>query len=209
MRSLARRRRTPRLSLRERRARLLEAAGRVFLKSGYAQAKVADIVKQAGVARGTFYAHYESKRNAFLLLSREWLSRLLPPAGPAAQAIESREDFETVMRLLHRGVLSAFEAERGPARLLFGFSGGAAAQNPALSRALAAHDREWKRRVAQPIATAKAAGLLHRDLDVDLAAECVLGMVQRAVRRMVLDDERLDVDETAESLARFCAAALA
>jgi AcrR family transcriptional regulator len=181
----------------------------VFLKSGYAQAKVADVVRQAGVARGTFYAHFESKRNVFLLLAREWLSRLLPPAGPAAQPIESREDLETVLRLLHRGVLSAFEADRGAARLLFGASGGDATRNPALARALAAHDREWRRRTARPIASAKEQGLLRDDLDVELAAECVLGIVQRAARRIVLDEETLDVDRTAAGLARFSVAALA
>lgn len=49
----------------ERRRQLLEAAIRVFGNKGYHHAQISDIIKEAGVARGTFYLYFESKREMF------------------------------------------------------------------------------------------------------------------------------------------------
>jgi TetR/AcrR family fatty acid metabolism transcriptional regulator len=45
-----------------RRSRILEAALRVFARSGFHVASVDDIVREAGVARGTFYLYFPSKQ---------------------------------------------------------------------------------------------------------------------------------------------------
>jgi len=47
------------------RQRLLEAAKRVFAQKGYHAAGVSDIIEAAGVARGTFYLYFDSKRDVF------------------------------------------------------------------------------------------------------------------------------------------------
>lgn len=44
-----------------RRAELVEAATRMFLKKGYKATSVDDIVKAAGVSKGTFYLYFSSK----------------------------------------------------------------------------------------------------------------------------------------------------
>ena len=49
----------------ERRAAILAAARRVFVRKGYHRAGVADIVQEVGVARGTFYRYFEGKREVF------------------------------------------------------------------------------------------------------------------------------------------------
>lgn len=49
----------------ERKEQILEAAREVFARIGYARATVDDIVKEAGVARGTFYLYFGDKRDAF------------------------------------------------------------------------------------------------------------------------------------------------
>lgn len=47
------------------RARLLDAARRVFTAAGYHSPKVSDIVDAAGVGQGTFYRHFSDKRELF------------------------------------------------------------------------------------------------------------------------------------------------
>jgi AcrR family transcriptional regulator len=47
------------------RARLLEAAERIFTESGYHDASVTRIAEAAGVAPGTFYLYFESKLQVF------------------------------------------------------------------------------------------------------------------------------------------------
>ena len=57
--------RAPAMSADDRRAHLLSASRTVFGRKGYHRTGVADIVTEAGVARGTFYRHFEGKREAF------------------------------------------------------------------------------------------------------------------------------------------------
>lgn len=49
----------------ERRQQILRHARDVFAKHGYHAAKIDDIVAAAGVARGTFYLHFDDKRAIF------------------------------------------------------------------------------------------------------------------------------------------------
>ncbi len=53
--------------------RIFDAATRVVGKYGYAEASVARITEQAGVAQGTFYNHFENRQ--------ELLDQLLPKIG--------------------------------------------------------------------------------------------------------------------------------
>jgi len=56
------------MSKEERRLSILTAAKEVFADRGYSSAGVADIIEKAGVARGTFYLYFESKRSVFAAL---------------------------------------------------------------------------------------------------------------------------------------------
>ena len=49
----------------QRRTEILKAAEDVFARLGYHGAGIADIIERAGVARGTFYLYFESKRHVF------------------------------------------------------------------------------------------------------------------------------------------------
>jgi AcrR family transcriptional regulator len=63
----------PTLRVRQRqetRARLFEAAMIEFRRAGVAGAQVEDIVRRAGVARGTFYLHFPTKDHVLLDLAR-------------------------------------------------------------------------------------------------------------------------------------------
>ncbi len=47
------------------RAKLLDAAERVFGEQGYERASIVEITRTAGVAQGTFYVYFESKQTIF------------------------------------------------------------------------------------------------------------------------------------------------
>ena len=60
----------------ETRLHLLEAATRLFSQQGYDASSVAEICALAGVSKGAFYHHFESKQALFLALLEEWLTHL-------------------------------------------------------------------------------------------------------------------------------------
>lgn len=51
---------------RQSRQRIVDAAERVFGEKGYFPASIADITREAGVAQGTFYLYFTSKREVFI-----------------------------------------------------------------------------------------------------------------------------------------------
>lgn len=79
---LPERRRTPKAV--RTRERLLGAARTVFERDGYFDARVADIVGEAGVAHGTFYTYFDSKEVVFVAVAQRVTDTLfevyrLPP----------------------------------------------------------------------------------------------------------------------------------
>ena len=59
------------------RRELLKAATKVFARNGYHNTLVSDIVAQAGVGQGTFYRHFQNKREIFEALLDRFISELL------------------------------------------------------------------------------------------------------------------------------------
>jgi AcrR family transcriptional regulator len=104
----------------ERRAHLLGCALEVFAEKGYHQASISDIIKRAGVARGTFYLYFESKRSVFdqllddlfeLLNSR--VKRIDPSRGPAGVVAQMESNVDEVLELMfsNRDMLRILMAE--------------------------------------------------------------------------------------------------
>lgn len=60
----------------ETRAGILNAATSGFIADGYDRTGVAEICRRAGVSKGAFYYHFESKEAVFLALLETWLSDL-------------------------------------------------------------------------------------------------------------------------------------
>ena len=51
---------------------ILDAALEVFVKKGYSETRMDDIVKKSGLSKGAIYHHYKSKRDLFLSLIEHW-----------------------------------------------------------------------------------------------------------------------------------------
>jgi AcrR family transcriptional regulator len=57
----------------ETRARIMEAAIKLFSTRGYNKASVDNICEEAGISKGAFYHHFKSKQALFLSLLDGWL----------------------------------------------------------------------------------------------------------------------------------------
>src|SRR5688500_8314704 len=58
------------------RLKLLAAAEAVFVAHGLGEAKVEDIAARAGLSKGSFYLHFDSKEDAFRQLVERMLLRM-------------------------------------------------------------------------------------------------------------------------------------
>ena len=82
-----------------RRRELLRAAVGVFSEKGIASASVDDIVRAAGVAKGTFYLYFATKDDAINAVA-EWM---VETVADRIQAIAADDDRSPVERLLSFG----------------------------------------------------------------------------------------------------------
>ncbi len=76
------------------RARLIEAAETVIQDTGHTDLRVEEVVKRAGVAKGTFFAHFKDKETLLALLLGTRMDAYLDDleAGPAPATISDLVD---------------------------------------------------------------------------------------------------------------------
>jgi len=91
----------------KRKQQLLECALKLFAEKGYHATTVADIVRKAGVARGTFYLYFKDKRDLFQELLKSnfaYIFRVLPDLDLAKEM--SEEELKSALRLSLEKLLS-------------------------------------------------------------------------------------------------------
>ncbi len=90
----------------DRKEQILAAALAVFDEKGYENATISDVVRRAGVAQGTFYLYFASKRDVVLELARRPMEEV---AARMESASATTASFEGMIR---RTAEIAFEWER-------------------------------------------------------------------------------------------------
>ena len=172
------------------RERLTASAVRAFAERGYADARVSDIVAEAGVTQPTFYAYFDSKEALFRDLIerfRERVRRLV--ADSADPGRDPALHLRDAIRVTCEAIFHAF------------------AENPTLTRLALqqAPDAEQVKQdlaalLAEKVRAAQDAGAVRRDVPAALIADSIAGSVERLTLRALVTG---DVD--AATLARFVA----
>jgi AcrR family transcriptional regulator len=61
----------------ERKVEILEAALNVFVRKGYAETRIDDIVDEIGLSKGAIYHHFAGKRELFKALIEHWMDQFI------------------------------------------------------------------------------------------------------------------------------------
>ncbi len=151
-----------------RRADLLDAAERCFAERGYHETTVDAIAQRAGVSKGAFYWHFESKRDAFSAL----VDRTIERARPAWEAVSAVPDAAAAVRGLSE--LALDETQRTlslvPASLEYMAE---ASRDPALARRLVEYLQLGRQIVSDQLRRGAAQGVF-RDVDADACATAIV-----------------------------------
>lgn len=176
----------------ERRSSLLIAARHVFAERGYHGASVADILEAAGVARGTFYNHFESKRDVFAAVLAELMGEIVGVIRPIDVQRPITEQVHENLRLIARGMAQAGDA----VRILFTDAQSVDGDGEA---ALAAFYAIALERVERALAAGQALGLV-RVGETRQTARCLLGLLKEPVMQARLAHEPLDAEALADAI---------
>ena len=172
-------------------AQILKAARVVFARRGYHAAGVSDIVEEAGVARGTFYNYFESKRAVFQAVLIALMDEVVAVVVPIDV---SRPIVPQVRVNIERVVAAAMDEE--VARLLFAEASGVDEEADA---ALRAFYGAVAARIHKALRDGVALGIV-RDGDLEVTARCLLGMVQMPVFLASLGFETLEPERLVDEL---------
>ena len=99
----------------ERKYQIMEAALSVFVRNGYANTRMDDIVKESGLSKGAIYHHYESKKELFLSLIDHWETHSFPDFysknGRSRTASNTLRDFTHAILEIYNSKKYLFLAE--------------------------------------------------------------------------------------------------
>ena len=156
-----------------RRAQLLKAARKVFRARGYDGASVSEIVREAGVAQGTFYLYFPSKKAAAVSL-RDGLMETMAQA--MATAVESRTSFEDRLESL---IAAGFKVARKNADLFRMAFIGADETLPEMHSESQEH-ASFLRAITDLFRDAVDSGEMEA-MDPEIAARLAIGLLQHAM----------------------------
>jgi AcrR family transcriptional regulator len=190
----------PRLADRRARIELLRAAEAAFTEHGLAAARVEDITERAGVSKGAFYLHFQSKDDCFKQIVETFVARLADCVEPPPDLFEggpaSVNEYLGRVHAHETEVLEFCWQNRGLLRMMLAGGGGAP---------YAYLIDEFAQRLAQQVEGrmrhAMTVGLYRRDIDPKVVAALVSGAFDRLVRELIHAPSRPDV-------ASWCAQAL-
>jgi AcrR family transcriptional regulator len=181
------------------RARLLEAAERVFEESGFLEARISDIAETAGLSHGSFYHYFESKEEIFREVAAAVEERL---SEPMATVILDRESSATPPARIREAIRRHLKSYRAEAKMIGVIEQVSRYDQQVLEGRRARHDR-YSRQVAGSIRQLQEHGLADPGIDPMVAASIIAAMTNR-FPEMWLVQGLVDCsfDRAAEQLSR-------
>lgn len=166
---------------------LIAAARTIFERDGYVDSRLVDIAAEAKCSIGSFYTWFDSKDVILAAVFQEAQSEML---HPGTGQIEGTDDPVAIIGASNRAY---FEAYRRNARLnqLLQQVSSVDPRFRALRRARAA---AFVSRNARAISDLQERGLADRQVDTEVAAMALSGMVARLASEAFLFDLEHDVD---------------
>ncbi|MGH3134895.1 MAG: TetR/AcrR family transcriptional regulator [Gaiellaceae bacterium] len=179
------------IALEERRRQILDAAVRVFARSGYHGSRVGDIAEEAGVAHGLLYHYFSSKEEVLQTVFRENWGELIERFRAVEAADEpAREKLAGIAKILLRtwrndpDLVTVMVREVARSQQLQG-------QVEDVREAFAI--------VQRVIEEGQAAGYFRTDIDARLASWVVYGGLEEVLTGWVLGQLPAGEDEVAQA----------
>lgn len=164
----------------DKKERIVHAAIDVFQEKGIEKTKIADIVKLAGIAQGTYYLYFPSKLSVMPAIAEVMVERLI---ARVHDEVDNKALFVDRLEQLVDSIFLYTNEYREVLALVYA------------GLASSEHIRQWET-VYQPfyswisdfLQTAKEEGVIRSDLKIDRTAKMLIGLVESAAEQIYLYD---------------------
>ena len=179
------------------RARILESAQSAFGEMGYDRASVAEICARAGVTKGGFYHHFESKQAIFQELLEGWLEDM----DARLNAFERQSPDVPSQLVAMTGVLGHVLASAGDQLSIYLEYVTQALRDPDLREATVQPYHRFHARIADSIRRGISEGSL-REVHPEAVASTILALVIGLLLEALLSPGSLDTSMAAAQAMR-------
>ena len=157
---------------------LLEAGTQVFVERGFNGCSVQDITAAAGVPKGSFYNHFQSKES----LATEILEAYAKGSTDRSILLDRRRPALSRLKK-HFAVLNQHFAKCNDGCLVGKFMAEISADTPQIREELLRVLRLWGAEIASAIADGQAQGTIRKDLKADDLAAFLIDAYEGAILR--------------------------
>ena len=173
----------------DKRARILDAAIKVFAEKGYHGSRVSDIAREAGIAYGLVYHYFKNKEEIFSTIFDERWSDFLEAVEAIASSPASTEDKLVSVAAL---ILNAYRARPDWVKVLvLEIQRSSRFKEPGQLRAVG----RLLEVLARILRDGQERGELRRDRDPTVACFVFAGALDLVITSLVLDMTRIEGDE--------------
>jgi AcrR family transcriptional regulator len=165
---------------------LLRAAEEVFAERGVAGAKVEEIARKAGLSKGAFYLHFDSKEAAVKQIVETWLARCGSFFAAPADYSDPQEDADMLLDFCIERDVQIYEflwQSRATMRILRTCHGEYDYLFDAFKADIQRRNREWLEQWRRD-------GLVRPEADVELAATLMSGAYEELSVKMIREERR-------------------
>jgi AcrR family transcriptional regulator len=191
-----------------RRREIADAAAATFAAQGYHATGIADIAQQLGIGHGTFYRYFKNKRDILEFVFDEVLRRLGEVlAAEPADAATTLPEYRAQVTRIGAQLVDFFAAEPALARLFYVEA--LSADQELAERWLDTQDL-FSRATEQYLRNGVARGFLPADLDVEVTARAINGMIfAGALAAVRMPDPAAERDRWVSGIVRLMFAGVA
>ena len=177
----------------DKREAILRAAIKVFARSGYFNAKVADVAKVAGVADGTVYLYFKSKEEILRSIFDRGIEILIAEARQLIEGVtDPRERLRRIARLHlerlgdDRDLAIVFQVElRGSTKFMAEFSAAGLAEYLSLIR--------------ETFVEGQRSGVFRRELNPKIVSKVFFGALDEMATNWILSRRRYKLAPLADA----------
>jgi AcrR family transcriptional regulator len=178
------------------RQQLIESATRAFVRQGFVDCSVEDIIQEADISRGTFYAHFKSKKAVFAaIIGQSIEGRLTATDVSHVDVPLVRDRIELSVRLF----LDSFHRAQGLSMVIEQ----AAYHDPSFRRIRLIIRDSFARRIAKGIRRQQARGIADAEIDPAEAGLAIVSMMTYYAQTELGWRDRQPSEEMVELLTRF------
>ncbi len=171
-----------------RREDILDAAQRIFAEKGFAETGIADIAADLGIGHGTVYRYFENKRDiAVQVVDRAILDIMSPLADEDPDASETLGEYRAQTERIMQRMFETLDSSPDAYALLH-------VQSLAIDPEASHRSFEvFSARTAMFLENGVTKGFLRKDMDIEITAQALVGLIFEGTRRAVAEDAPRDL----------------